>query len=112
MDIKCLKKKKFLAEFPDYPYLRFIITYKQYYGFSVRSFTTIPYLALTTDGATAPVKLRIGEALEFNDQRTLVAFFEDGPGGDAITLYNVRLLGVSNLDDHTATGWKGRTANV
>jgi len=54
--------------------------------------------------ATAPVKLRIGEAFEFNDLRILAAFFEDGPGGDTITLHNVWLLSVSNLNDHTATG--------
>ena len=65
-----------------------------------------------TGRATAPVKLRIDEALEFNDLRPLAAFFEDSPGKDAIALYNVRLSGVFNLDDYTATGWKGWTANV
>jgi hypothetical protein len=79
----------------------------KYHGFSGRSSTTTPYSTSTTGRATALVKLRIGEALEFNDLRTLAAFFEDGPGGDATTLHNVQLLGVSNLDDNTATGWKG-----
>ncbi|KAH6667700.1 hypothetical protein B0J14DRAFT_170414 [Halenospora varia] len=38
-----------------------------------------PYSTSTKGRATAPIKLRIGEALEFSDLRTLAAFFEDDP---------------------------------
>jgi hypothetical protein len=39
-----------------------------------------PYSPSTNGRATAPVKLKIGETLEFSDLRSLAAFFEDGPG--------------------------------
>jgi len=74
-------------------------------------YLNLPYSPSINSGATAPVKLRIGEVLDFSDLRTLAAFFENGPGRDATTLYDVRFLSVSYLDDHTATGWGGRTIN-
>jgi len=58
-----------------------------------------------------PVKLRIGEALEFSDLKTVSAFFEHGPGRDATTLHNVRFLSLSYLDDESATGWGQRTTD-
>ncbi|KAH8663698.1 hypothetical protein BGZ60DRAFT_74150 [Tricladium varicosporioides] len=64
-----------------------------------------PYSTSTTSRATALVKLRIGEVLEFSDLRTLAAFFEDGPGQDTTTLHNIRFLSISYLDDDAATGW-------
>ena len=70
-----------------------------------------PYSTSTKDGETTPVKLRIGEALEFSDLKTLSAFFEHGPGRDATTLHNVRFLSVSYLDDESATGWGQRTTD-
>jgi len=41
------------------------------------------------DRVTILVKLSISKALEFSNLRTLVAFFEDSPSRDIITLYNV-----------------------
>lgn len=70
-----------------------------------------PYSTSTKDRETTPVKLRIGEALEFSDLKTLSAFFEYGPGRDATTLHNVRFLSVSYLDDESATGWGQRTTD-
>jgi hypothetical protein len=70
-----------------------------------------PYSTSTKGRATAPVKLSIGEALEFSDLRILAAFFEDGPGRDATTLHNVRFLSISYLDDHADTGWGWCTSN-
>ena len=70
-----------------------------------------PYSTSTKDGETTPVKLRIGEALEFSDLKTLSAFFEHGPGRDATTLHNVRFLSLSYLDDESATGWGQRTTD-
>ena len=63
-----------------------------------------PYTTSTKGRETMPVKLRIGEALEFSDLKTLSAFFEHGPGRDAITLHNVRFLSVSYLNDKSVTG--------
>jgi hypothetical protein len=62
-------------------------------------------LPSTKGRATAPVKLRFGEILEFSDLRSLAAFFEDSPGRNAGTLHNVRSLSISYIDNHTATGW-------
>ncbi|KAH7363942.1 hypothetical protein BKA65DRAFT_489972 [Rhexocercosporidium sp. MPI-PUGE-AT-0058] len=70
-----------------------------------------PYSTSTKGGETTPAKLRIGEALEFSDLKTLSAFFEHGPGRDATTLHNVRFLSVSYLDDENATGWGQRTTD-
>ena len=64
-----------------------------------------PYSTSTEGRETTPARLRIGEALEFSDLKTLSAFFEHGPGRDATTLHNVRFLSVSYLDDENATGW-------
>ena len=71
----------------------------------------LPYSPSTNGKATAPVKLRIGEALEFSDLKTLAAYFEDGPGRDATTLRTVRFLSLFYLDDYTAIGWGQRTTN-
>ncbi|KAL5318084.1 hypothetical protein ACEPPN_015188 [Leptodophora sp. 'Broadleaf-Isolate-01'] len=70
-----------------------------------------PYSTSTKGRETMPVKLRIGEALEFCDLRTLAAFFEDGPGRDATILPHVQFLSISYIDDHTATGWGQRTTD-
>jgi hypothetical protein len=70
-----------------------------------------PYSISTKTKVTTPVKVSIGEVLEFRDLRTLAAFFEDGPGQDAKTLLNVRFLSVSYLDDDSATGWAQWTTN-
>ncbi len=70
-----------------------------------------PYSTSTEGRETTPAKLRIGEALEFSDLKTLSAFFEHGPGRDATTLHNVRFLSVSYLDDENATGWGQRTTD-
>ena len=61
-----------------------------------------PYSISTKNKEITPVKLRIGEALEFSDLKTLSAFFERGPG--RATLHNVRFLSVSYLDDENAAG--------
>lgn len=61
-----------------------------------------PYLPFTKGRATAPVKLKIGETLEFSDLRSLAASFEDAPGRDATFLYNIRSLGISYINDYTA----------
>ncbi|KAL5320209.1 hypothetical protein ACEPPN_011010 [Leptodophora sp. 'Broadleaf-Isolate-01'] len=63
------------------------------------------YSTSTKGRETTPIKLRISEALEFCDLRTLAAFFEDGPGRDARILQHVQFLSISYIDDHTATGW-------
>ncbi|KAH9205872.1 hypothetical protein DL95DRAFT_470162 [Leptodontidium sp. 2 PMI_412] len=63
-----------------------------------------PYSTSTEDRDTTPVKLRIGETLEFSDLKTLSAFFKHGPGRHATTLHSVRFLSVSYLDDENATG--------
>jgi len=70
-----------------------------------------PYSTSTEGREITPVKLRIGEALEFSDLRTLAAFFEDGPGRDATILQHVQFLSISYIDDHTATGWGQRTTD-
>jgi len=70
-----------------------------------------PYSTSTEGRETTPAKIRIGEALEFSDLKTLSAFFEHGPGRDATTLHNVRFLSVSYLDDENATGWGQRTTD-
>ncbi|PVH70300.1 hypothetical protein DL98DRAFT_141250 [Cadophora sp. DSE1049] len=70
-----------------------------------------PYSTSTEGRETTPRKLRIGEALEFSDLKTLSAFFNDGPGRHATTLHNVRFLSISYLDDETATGWGQRTTD-
>ena len=66
-----------------------------------------PYSPSPKGRATAPVKLKISETLEFSDLRSLAAFFEDSPGRNAATLHNIRSLSISYVDDHTATG-RGR----
>ncbi|KAH6675960.1 hypothetical protein B0J14DRAFT_587719, partial [Halenospora varia] len=66
-----------------------------------------PYPISAEDNATAPVRLHIGEALEFSDLITLAAFFQGGL--DATTLHKVRFLSISYPDNHTATGWGRRT---
>ncbi|CZT53335.1 uncharacterized protein RSE6_14829 [Rhynchosporium secalis] len=71
----------------------------------------LPYSTSTKARETTPAKLRIGEALEFSDLKTLSAFFEHGPGRDITTLHNVRFLSVSYLDDENATGWGQRTTD-
>lgn len=43
------------------------------------TYLDLSYLPSTNSRATAPVKLRIGEALDFSDLRTLAAFFKDSP---------------------------------
>ncbi|PVH69316.1 hypothetical protein DL98DRAFT_541710 [Cadophora sp. DSE1049] len=70
-----------------------------------------PYSTSTKGRETTPVKVRIGEALEFCDLRTLVAFFEDGPGRDALILQHIQFLSISYIDDHTATGWRQWTTD-
>jgi len=66
----------------------------------------------STEGReTTPIILRIGEALEFCDLRTLAAFFEDGPGRDGTSLKHIQFLSISYIDDHTATGWGQRTTD-
>ncbi|KAH6712127.1 hypothetical protein BKA61DRAFT_691780 [Leptodontidium sp. MPI-SDFR-AT-0119] len=70
-----------------------------------------PYSTSTKGRETTPVKVRIGEALEFCDLRTLVAFFEDGPSRDALILQHIQFLSISYIDDHTATGWGQRTTD-
>ncbi|PVH70237.1 hypothetical protein DL98DRAFT_141914 [Cadophora sp. DSE1049] len=64
-----------------------------------------PYSTSTKGRETTPVKLRISEVLEFCGLRSLAAFFEDGPGRDAIILQHIQFLSISYIDDHTATGW-------
>ena len=71
----------------------------------------LPYLPSTNGRATAPVKLRIGDALDFSDLRTLAAFFEDGPGRDARILHKVRFLSVSYLDNSAKGFWERRSTN-
>jgi len=79
---------------------------------AIRSiYFNLPYSTSTKGRETTPAKLRIGEALEFSDLKTLSAFFEHGPGRDATTLHNVRFLSVSYLDDESATGWGQRTTD-
>ena len=79
---------------------------------AIRSiYFNLPYSTSTKGRETTPAKLRIGEALEFSDLKTLSAFFEHGPGRHATTLHNVRFLSVSYLDDENATGWDQRTTD-
>ena len=79
---------------------------------AIRSiYFNLPYSTSTKGRETTPAKLRIGEALEFSDLKTLSAFFEHGPGRDATTLHSVRFLSVSYLDDENATGWDQRTTD-
>ena len=70
-----------------------------------------PYSISTKNKEITPVKLRIGEALEFSDLKTLSAFFKHGPGRHATTLHSVRFLSVSYLDDENAMGWGQRTTD-
>ena len=70
-----------------------------------------PYSTSTEGREITPVKLRIGEALEFSDLKTLSAFFKHGPGRHATTLHSVRFLSVSYLDDENAMGWGQRTTD-
>jgi len=80
---------------------------------TLRSFyLDFPYSPITNSRSTPPVKLRIGEALEFTDLRTLAAFFENGPGQDAKVLHNVRFLSISHLDDNTVTDWRRTVSYV
>lgn len=65
----------------------------------------LPYSPFTNGRATAPVELKIGEALEFSELRTLAAVFEDGLDRDTLTLYNVRFLSVSYLNNYIAIGF-------
>ncbi|KAG4429166.1 hypothetical protein IFR05_015355 [Cadophora sp. M221] len=74
-------------------------------------YLSYPYSTSTKRRETTPVKLRIGEALEFCDLRTLAAFFEDGPGRDTTILQHVQFLSISYIDDNTATGWGQRTTD-
>ena len=64
-----------------------------------------PYSPSTKGRATAPVKLKIGETLEFSDLRSLAAFFENSPGRNAASLHDVQSLNISYIDDHNAIGW-------
>lgn len=43
-------------------------------------YLNLPYLPPTNGRTTMLIKLRISEALEFRDLRTLVAYFENSPG--------------------------------
>ena len=56
------------------------------------------------------VKLNVGEAFEFSDLKTMVAFFRDGTGQDAAALRRVLFLSISYRDDDTVAGlWQLRT---
>ncbi|KAH8587613.1 hypothetical protein B0O99DRAFT_393006 [Bisporella sp. PMI_857] len=70
-----------------------------------------PYSISTKSKVTTPVKVSIGEVLEFSGLRTIASFFEDGPGQDAKTLLSVRFLNISYLDNDSATGWGRWTTN-
>jgi hypothetical protein len=61
----------------------------------------LPYPTTTKHKATTPVHLNIGEALYFNDLRTLAAFFREGPGRDTALLHKVRFLGQLSLSIET-----------
>ena len=41
-----------------------------------------PFPTTAKHRTTAPIHLNLGEALYFNDLRTLAAFFQEGPGQD------------------------------
>ena len=69
------------------------------------------YLSSTEGRETTPIKLRIGEVLDFSDLKTLSAFFEYGPGRDATILQHIQFLSISYIDDYTATGWGQRTTD-
>jgi hypothetical protein len=49
-----------------------------------------PYPTTAKHRTTAPIHLNLGEALYFNDLRTLAAFFQEGPGQDIALLHKVR----------------------
>jgi hypothetical protein len=70
-----------------------------------------PYPAAAKHRTTAPIHLNIGDALYFNDLRTLAAFFREGPGQDIAVLRSIRSLSISYLDDHAATDWRRRTTS-
>jgi hypothetical protein len=73
-------------------------------------YLSLPYPTTAKHKATAPIHLNIGEALYFNDLRTLAAFFREGPGRDSALLPKVRFLSISYLDDHAATySWRRTT---
>lgn len=62
--------------------------------------------AVNGRAVASPVKLRIGQALDFKDLRTLAAYFENGPGRNALSLRNIRFLSVSYLNDHSGLQWR------
>jgi hypothetical protein len=62
-----------------------------------------PYLTTAKHRTTALIHLNLGEALYFNDIRTLATFFQEGPSQDIALLYKVRFLSISYVDDHAAT---------
>ena len=70
-----------------------------------------PYPTTAKHKTTAPIHLNLGEALYFNDLRTLAAFFQEGPGQDIALLHKVRFLSISYVDHHAATDWRRRTTD-
>ncbi|PMD64524.1 uncharacterized protein K444DRAFT_660315 [Hyaloscypha bicolor E] len=68
-----------------------------------------PYPTTAKHRTAAPIHLNLGEALYFNDLRTLAAFFQEGPGQDIALSRKVRFLSISYVDHHAATDWRRRT---
>ncbi len=68
-----------------------------------------PYPVTAKHRTTAPIRLHLGEALYFNDLRTLAAFFQEGPSQDIALLHKVRFLSISYVDDQAATDWRRTT---
>ncbi|KAG9228960.1 hypothetical protein BJ875DRAFT_476148 [Amylocarpus encephaloides] len=70
-----------------------------------------PIFTSTKERPATLLRLRIGEALEFGDLKTMAAFFQNGPGRHTKTLCEVRFLSISFLDSHTPMIWWQRTTD-
>jgi hypothetical protein len=73
-------------------------------------YLSLLYPTIAKHKAIAPIHLNIGEALYFNDLRTLAVFFREGPSRDTALLHKVRFLSILYLDDYAAIySWRRTT---
>ena len=76
------------------------------------AFLDIAYSPRQKSRGAAPTRLHIGEALEFDDLRTLAAFFLQGPGQDVARLRRTRFVSITYLDDQAAKDGRRRRTTV
>ena len=72
------------------------------------AFLDIAYSSPLKSRGAAPIRFRVGEALEFDNLQTLAAFFWQGSGQDVALLRRVRFVSITYLDDQAAKDGRRR----